>query len=1129
MITLLHDSHDISYREPFGARPAASKVRLSIEARGEQPQEMLLRLWHGKEEVIAMTPHPEADKTIWRAEICLPDTPCLAWYYFIAVTKGYTLYYGNNPEQLGGRGKTSETPPPSYQLTVYRHKHIPRWLYGGLVYQIFPDRFFNPYKEPLTKKPDSLIHDDWRRRPLYARDRVTGEILAYDFFGGNLDGITAKLDYLEDFGVRLIYLNPIFLSVSNHRFDTADYEKVDPLLGDEAAFKRLCEEAKKRGIGIMLDGVFSHTGSDSKYFNKEGTYSNPGAFQSKQSPFYSWYRFKEFPHNYESWWGIGNLPNVDELNPDYLYYIIEAKNSIASRWLKAGAIGWRLDVADELPLEFIRLLRQRMKRDNEESFLLGEVWEDATNKVAYDELRCYFLGDQLDSVMKYPFRNCVLDFLLERRSSTQVMAQLRSLHENYPPENFDLLMNLLGTHDTVRLLTELSGVNGSELTDAQKRRFTLIGQEKEQACRRLWLALIWQMTFPGLPSIYYGDEAGAEGFSDPYNRGTYPWQGEDPLIYKYYWRLSRLRRRYPVFSQRGGWRPQPSESDVLAYVRSHDSQNALVIINRSEQETTFSVSCDTTAVDILSGEAFTAHDGRVGVRLPGNGGRILHNRISYPDRLRKAGLLLHPISLPGPFGIGDIGPGAYEFVDFLSASQHQLWQILPLNPVDGGGSPYAGTSAFAGNHLLISPELLAQEGYLVKADLIKAKVDDAVCVDYQKAREVKEKLLRRAYENFSSNSQYAEFCEKNSFWLDDYVLYQALKQQFDYTPWPDWEQNLVKRKDADLSAWTQRLAKEIAYQKFLQYEFWRQWSALRQKANQRGVVIIGDVPIYPAADSADVWANQQLFELTGDGRPAEVSGVPPDYFSSTGQLWGNPLYDWENCRAQDYHWWKKRMEHGLAASNILRIDHFRALENYWSIPFGSTTAASGKWRDGPGADFFLSLQKHFGGLPFIAEDLGDLTLGVHRLRDRFALPGMDILQFGVSGDITRLLYTGTHDNDTLCGWIKNSSNSQPFIQAAEKAGVTATMPEKETARRLLEYIYTCDHIWTVIPVQDLLLLGSEARMNTPATVAGNWSWRLLPGQLDEDALKFAMKLVKTGKRGAVRDVWEDLPGMRREN
>jgi 4-alpha-glucanotransferase len=383
VISLLHNSYKQEYRDPFGACPAAGKARIAIESRGDQPREVLLRVWHNEEEVILMQPRPEAGRTLWQAEIALPAKPCLLWYYFIIrLSDGYTLYYGNNSEQLGGQGKIYVEAPPAYQLTVYKAGKMPAWLYGGMIYQIFPDRFFNPYNEALAKKPDSLLHDDWYRRPLYARDRATGEILAYDFFGGNLDGVTAKLDYLEDFGVRLIYLNPIFLSVSNHRFDTADYERIDPLLGDEAAFRRLCREAAARGIRIMLDGVFSHTGSDSRYFNKEGSYKELGAFQSKFSPFYSWYRFVNYPHEYESWWGIGNLPNVDELNPDYLYYIIEAKKSIAARWLKAGASGWRLDVADELPTEFIRLLRSRMKRDDPESFLLGEVWEDASHKVA---------------------------------------------------------------------------------------------------------------------------------------------------------------------------------------------------------------------------------------------------------------------------------------------------------------------------------------------------------------------------------------------------------------------------------------------------------------------------------------------------------------------------------------------------------------------------------------------------------------------------------------------------------------------------------------------------------------------------------------------------------------------------
>ncbi|MDR3348109.1 MAG: 4-alpha-glucanotransferase [Acidaminococcales bacterium] len=1127
MISLLHDSQNLLYRDPFGARPIKGALRLALETVGQEPSEVLLRLWRDGEYIYPMArKKAPAEKSVWRVEITLPDKPCLAWYYFIVKLPGRTLYYGNNPEQLGGRGKIYDSDPVSYQITVYDAQKMPGWLYGGMIYQIFPDRFFNPFPAPLAKKPDSLIHDDWHRRPLYARDRATGEIMAYDFFGGNLDGITAKLDYLEDFGVTLIYLNPIFLSVSNHRFDTGDYEKVDPVLGDLDAFKRLCHEAKERGIRVILDGVFSHTGSDSRYFNKEGTFKSVGAWQSKDSPFYSWYRFKNYPHEYESWWGIGNLPNVDELNPDYLYYIVEAKRSVACRWLQAGASGWRLDVADELPTEFIKLLRWRIKLEDPECFLLGEVWEDASRKVAYNELRCYFLGNQLDSVMNYPFRDCVLDFLLARRSSREVMARLYSLYENYPAENFGLLMNLLGTHDTARIFTELSGVPGDNFTDTQKRGFYLSGRERCDALRLLWLAVVWQMTFCGLPSVYYGDEAGAEGFSDPFNRATYPWGKEDPDVYKYYWRLSRLRRRYPAL-RRGAWLPLQTEPDILSYKRLLAAEEATVVLNRGRQRKTFSMDGDSALVDVLSGEVFSPRAGRVSMPVDGGMGRVLRGGVIYPDRTRKAGLLLHPSSLPSDFGIGDFGPGAYEFIDFAVSSGHQIWQLLPLNTIDYAGSPYAGDSAFAGNTLLISPELLLAEGYIAKEDIAAAKAgaSETDRVDFSQVKERKEKIFRRAYKQFAPGAEFERFHRENAFWADDYALYKALQGNFGGAHWNGWPQKLFRRDPDELAAFGERLAGEIGYQLFLQYEFWRQWALLKEKANQKGLIVIGDIPIYLSGESADVWSNRQFFELEEDGAPAAVAGVPPDYFSETGQLWGNPLYNWAALKGDGYGWWKKRLEHGLKACNLLRLDHFRALDSYWRVPRGSATAAPGQWRAGPGEDFLLSLQKHFGGLPFIVEDLGDITPSVHRLRDRFALPGTDVLQFGVSSDITKILYTGTHDNDTLLGWAENNRSDPAFVRMAELAGIPAMLPKEETADQFLKFVYTSDHIWVIAPLQDLLALPGSARMNTPGVALGNWGWRLPPGRLDERAAQRGRELVTLGERVRVKGIDENIPGM----
>lgn len=1123
---LKHDSRDISFKEPFGAVKAGETVSFSLEVTGAV-QQVALRLWDGYEQVIKMQcQDTDGDKAVYSAKACMPSSPCLIWYYFIVDTAKGHVYYGNNEKQLGGIGKMYGSPPPSYQITVYNAVNIPSWLEGGMIYQIFPDRFYNPYDKPLALKPDSILHDSWYRAPLYARDKTTDEILSYDFFGGNLDGITAKLDYLEDFGVKLIYLNPIFLSVSNHRFDTADYEQIDPVLGDEAAFMRLCREAKKRGMYIIIDGVFSHTGSDSRYFNKEGTFGEGGAYQSPQSPYYSWYRFKNYPHDYESWWGIGNLPNVDELNKSYLDYIVESENSIVRRWIRAGAKGWRLDVADELPEEFIRKLRSAIKEEDKESFLLGEVWEDASHKTAYGFLRCYFLGDQLDSVMNYPFRENVLGFLSGQKESGDALTELYSLYENYPQENFNLLMNLLGTHDTPRLLTTLAGAAGNNLTDAQKRKYTLDPSSITEARKKLWLALVWQMTFAGLPSVYYADEAGAQGFADPFNRGTYPWGKEDVDVYRYYWRLSRLRQRYNVF-QKGGWEPLVSPPDVLSFRRLTEKESAVIVINRKDTADEICLESEKELADILNGEVFYPENGRLVVPVKEKCARILQNKVIYPDRLRKAGILLHPSSLPSEFGIGDIGPESYRFIELLAETGHGLWQMLPIGPVDEFGSPYAGDSAFAGNVLLISPELMAQEGYLTAKDLLSAKQEpgEKEKVHFDKVRERKNQLFVKAYKKFTPNEDYKKFCVKNSFWLDDYALYRSIKEHFSGKSWQQWPKELAERQREAVNIWQENLSGEISFHKFLQYEFWRQWHKLRAKANEKGIAIIGDIPIYLAADSVDVWMHSELFDLLPDGSPAAVAGVPPDYFSATGQLWGNPLYKWDECRKDGYLWWKKRLEHMLAAVNIVRLDHFCGFEAYWRIPAGEKTAENGRWEKGPGEDFLLSLRNHFGALPFIAEDLGVITEDVGKLRDRFDLPGMDVLQFGLFGDNTKLLYTGTHDNDTLIGWLSTLKEKGETSFITEMAGISEKMTVKEAAEAVLRFVYKSGYTWIMLPMQDVLALPASARMNTPSSVESNWRWRVLPELMDSGLRVKLQTLINLRQRKNAQNIDEIIPGM----
>ncbi|MFN7930551.1 MAG: 4-alpha-glucanotransferase [Blastocatellia bacterium] len=481
---------------------------------------------------------------------------------------------------------------------------------------------------------------------------------------------------------------------------------------------------------------------------------------------------------------------------------------------------------------------------------------------------------------------------------------------------------------------------------------------------------------------------------------------------------------------------------------------------------------------------------------------------------RISGILLHPTSLPGRFGIGDLGQAAYDFVDFLATAQQSLWQVLPLGPTGYGDSPYQCFSAFAGNPLLVSPEQLVQDGLLQQSALDEAPTFPADRVDYGPVIECKKALLQKAYENFKASDkaelheEFARFGEQQKAWLHDYAVYRSCKDANEGKSWTEWDAHLRDREAVALHFWNENHGDEITAHKFYQYLFFKQWFALAHYANDKGIKIIGDVPIFVAHDSADVWANPQLFDLNPDGTPREVAGVPPDYFSETGQLWGNPLYRWEVLAQTGYQWWIERIRATLAQVDIIRLDHFRGFEKYWAVPAEETTAVHGEWKEGPGAAFFTALQKAFGAdLPIIAEDLGFITKEVHVLRDEFALPGMRILQFAFGTDEqaddfkpfnfpqNSIVYTGTHDNDTIVGWFTST----------EAGDSTRSMEEVQQERDyVLQYLGTDgkEIHWemirlalssvarvAIIPVQDLLGIGAEGRMNVPARESGNWGWR----------------------------------------
>lgn len=495
---------------------------------------------------------------------------------------------------------------------------------------------------------------------------------------------------------------------------------------------------------------------------------------------------------------------------------------------------------------------------------------------------------------------------------------------------------------------------------------------------------------------------------------------------------------------------------------------------------------------------------------------------------RKSGILLHPSSIPSPFGIGDFGRDAYRFIDELAAAKQTLWQILPLCPVDSGGSPYQSTSAFAGEPLFISVDLLVDEGLLSQNEVEAKKLAAFHRTDYSVARELKMPLLRRAFENFRKEEYpkaYEEFLEENKGWLEDYALFMAIKAffiekrkeddkdllefnrdtegflseekvrgYFYSACWCSFPKELRERKAETIVKWRELLTNNIQWECFLQYLFHKQWRVLKSYANENKIQIIGDAPIFVSYDSADVWANQKAFQLNGLGFPTVVAGVPPDYFSETGQLWGNPLYQWKYHEKTGYQWWTSRIRKALEDMDILRIDHFRGFESYWEIPFDAVDAREGQWVKGPGKKLFRRLEKALGELPLIAEDLGIITEEVHKLREKTGFPGMRVLQFAFGQDKNHsylphsfnqntVVYTGTHDNNTTLGWYENAAEKEKD-HFRRYMNVTGEAPNWD----MIRLAFSSPAQLAIIPLQDVLGLGQEYRMNQPGTTEGNWSF-----------------------------------------
>jgi len=468
---------------------------------------------------------------------------------------------------------------------------------------------------------------------------------------------------------------------------------------------------------------------------------------------------------------------------------------------------------------------------------------------------------------------------------------------------------------------------------------------------------------------------------------------------------------------------------------------------------------------------------------------------------RSGGILLHPISLPGRFGCGDLGACSYHFVDWLVTARQKLWQMLPIGPIGEGNSPYLSLSAFAGNPLLIDLETLVGKGWLRGEDIETSVIPLSNRIDYNLVVKSKMPLLKKAAENFleqntkEDKNAFEEFCEKERYWLHDYALFQVLNGKLQVADWTLWDSRLKNRDEKALKEVERNNEKEIIFHKFTQWCFSFQWKNIKEYANNRGIKLVGDIPIFVSHHSVDVWARQNEYLLDETGKPKFVAGVPPDYFSSTGQRWGNPIYNWKEMKKTGYEWWKKRFKKALELFDIIRIDHFRGFESYWEIPAEEESAINGKWVKGPGFSFFKSIQNEIGNLPVIAEDLGIITSEVNALRERLGFPGMKVLQFAFSGDPSNpylphnydrncVVYTGTHDNDTTCGWYeKLSEKEKKFLMAYCNIGTD------KINWVLIKLAFQSVADLVLIPFQDVLGLGSEARMNFPGTKAGNWEWR----------------------------------------
>ena len=1172
---ICHDSQDLRYRSPFGAVCAGDTVTLNLYAPGCLGASV--RLWQeGKgETMVSMT----QSAALFTAKIQVPKEPCLLWYFFVANYGEKIICYGNNPESLGGEGCVYEnSQPPSFQITVYDPFTSPAWYKDALVYQIFPDRFARgaDYEERRTlatlpdgwSGPSRTFADNWYQLPHYQKDDA-GDVTAFDFFGGTLNGIREKIPYLKSLGVTALYLNPIFKAASNHRYDTADYMSIDPLLGDDKIFASLCEKCRANGIRIILDGVFSHTGADSIYFDKYQNYekfgsdasssctasssgsadaaasanvpaTTRGAYHHEDSPYRSWYRFKDEAPGYECWWGVSDLPNVEETDPSYEKYIC-GDDGVIKKWLGLGASGFRLDVADELPDTFIRSVHDAVKSASSgasafgdtasqadaslaeaspDNLLLGEVWEDASNKYSYSALRSYFSGHELDGVMNYPFRDHAIDYCIGKESAEMFARKMKSLQENYPAEAFYSSFNLIGGHDCERILSVLGSFTpaGDNFTREDGTfvpagsALPLEGYAYELARARLKMLSSLQYAMPGVPCVYYGDEAGVQGSKDPDNRRTYPWGREDGDILYHYRMLGLIYRTNPVL--RSGRFALTHKDNCLFVLRADDHDMILTVINASTEKKYFTETLTglfgseykhrffTYALELLNSKVVPVTENALEIGIAGTSAMIIKLQKEAPKPLelnRATGILCHLSSLPeiddstSPAGAssantspanfdtlcaGALGKKGRAFIDWLADSGFKLWQMLPVNPAGAGNSPYFSPCVFAGDTRYIDwTELPSDDGFDAFREENAYWLSDwathcraaSSAADTLSAANTSTADLSAASssaaDTSTADSSAASSSAANASTADSSAASSSAANTSTASAAPASADNLHADVDPEHA----------------QYYFFTQLKALRAYANSKGIALIGDLPIYAAPESVDVKAHPESFQLDEDGRLLFVGGVPPDYFSETGQYWSNPLYRWDHMKENNYEWWYQRLRQALGCFDYIRLDHFRSFSEYFAIPEGRPPV-EGTWQQGPGMDFFRCMKERLGALPIIAEDLGLLDSGVFNLLKETGFPGMNIWQFSAdemqkmdSRTIAhRIFYSGTHDNQTLVGWC---ASEFPDEDAREKA------------HRIIETLMTSKAPWVIFPLQDILLLDDDARLNIPGTTCGNWTWK----------------------------------------